>query len=196
MSPHRLKSKTTQLALLITGIVVVISTTCLVFASRLPENFFPESNSAINFGKVAKPWPLKDQLRPAAIWIDNTIRYQLDGLESEDEFAKLLPAGGSTIRFPGGSKVGDRNDVYTVALFHQLECLGVIRRDYARNRSTGLVSQHCLNYLRQSILCLADARLESVRAATPPNIVSLSGDYVCKDWSVVYKAAQKLQRAV
>lgn len=131
------------------------------------------------------------ELGSAVIWIDNTVRYQLYGEEAEEEYAMLVPPSGSTIRLPSTRGSGGE-DVYTVALFHQLECLGIIRREYANHASTKL-GEHCLNYLRESILCLADTRLESVRSALPPNIVSLAGDYQCKDWTAVYEAAAKQQ---
>jgi hypothetical protein len=47
------------------------------------------------------------------------------------------------------------------------------------------LATHCLNYLRQSLLCIADTRVESIRYSSPPHVVSLSGDYVCWDWEKV-----------
>jgi hypothetical protein len=140
----------------------------------------------------AGPWDL-GEVGHASIWIDNTIRYQLNYPESESEYSKLVPSGGPTIRIPADLDPVNEEGVYTVALFHQLQCLDVIRRDYVKNHSTEL-SQHCLNYIRQSLLCIADTRLEPVRAEKPPNVVILAGDYVCKDWSALYKAAEANQK--
>ena len=126
------------------------------------------------------------------IFIDNSVRYSVYYPDSAEEFARLIPDGGTTVRLPSETDA-DNEEVHTVALFHQLYCLGLIRADYAANQSTAL-SEHCMNYLRQVLLCAADTKLESVRAEHPPNIVTLAGDYECRDWSVVYKAAEANQR--
>lgn len=57
---------------------------------------------------------------------------------------------------------------------------------------TPLVS-HCLNYLRQRILCQPNLRLESVTNAN----ASSEKEYetVCRDWEAVYAAAEKNQIA-
>jgi len=151
----------------------------------------------------ARPWGVRGVDAPSMIWIDNTIRYQLNGLESEEEFARLVPSGGPIIKLPSPSlstdpstsrNEGEKNlETHTVALFHQLSCIGTIRADYASNRASAL-SEHCLNYLRQTILCLADTRLEPVRRDKPPNIVILAGDYECRDWTALYKAAEENQK--
>jgi len=149
----------------------------------------------------AKQWVVPGLDKPVSIWIDNTIRYQLSDPSSSSEFSKLVPSSGPTIKLPPfspstdspSSSEGDPDSqIHTVSLFHQLTCLGIIRSDYASNRSTSL-SQHCLNYLRQSVLCLADTRLEPVRRAKPPNVVILAGDYECKDWTALYEAAEMSQ---
>jgi hypothetical protein len=49
-------------------------------------------------------------------------------------------------------------------MFHQLDCLGIIAKQYAEHTPLTDLTRHCVNYLRQCILCLADNRLESVRA--------------------------------
>jgi len=175
--------------------VVLISLSLLGIMSHLYAN--PASASNVHSSLLerrAKQWVVPGLDKPVSIWIDNTIRYQLNDPSSSSEFTKLVPSSGPTINLPPSSPSSTRGnlDTHTISLFHQLSCLGIIRSDYASNRSTSL-SQHCLNYLRQSILCLADTRLEPVRRAKPPNVVILAGDYACKDWTAVYKAAEMAQ---
>lgn len=45
--------------------------------------------------------------------------------ESASNFAALLPSGGHLIH------LGEDRSPHTVAMFHQLECLGILRNAYA-----------------------------------------------------------------
>lgn len=101
------------------------------------------------------------------------------------EFQSLIPSDGHLVYSTDPSD--GSTQVFTPTMFHQLHCLDIIRRDYvARHASVG--SERCLNYLRQTILCQSDLRLESARASVSPHLVSFSGDYTCNDWSIVYEA--------
>jgi len=132
--------------------------------------------------------------RPVGMTMHNTARLQMNETQSSAEFLSLLPSGGHTVSVPldGPNGTGERVP-HTVALFHQLRCLEVLREDYAERRRETPLGRHCLNYLRQSILCLADSKLEP--AITPffdqPHTVEFRTDYVCKDWTAVYDAAEK-----
>lgn len=90
--------------------------------------------------------------------VEETTRYQLDTPDGIAEWASLIPPGGHLMRAWDGTEV----QTFTVAMFHQLRCLDIIRNDYVRQRRSPLL-KHCVNYLRQSILCLADNHLEHVR---------------------------------
>ncbi|KAI0318449.1 hypothetical protein OF83DRAFT_1056870 [Amylostereum chailletii] len=90
------------------------------------------------------------------------------------EFSKHFPSGEHIVR-------GKDGEEYTVAMLHQLRCLDIVRDAFVNGSGIGPLTRHCLNYLRQSILCLADTRLE-------PVIVSFSSDYVCSDWEALYDA--------
>ena len=82
-------------------------------------------------------------------------RYRLGTPEGVEEWSELLPRGGHLIRDMEESE----NMTYTLALFHQLRCLDILGQDYV-SQTVSPLRDHCLNYIRQSILCIADARLE------------------------------------
>lgn len=96
-------------------------------------------------------------------WPDETV-YSLD---SDADWESLLPKG------TGFTHAIDqqREDkiIFSVAMYHQLHCLGMLRRAHAYFRQGGLASEfigethvsHCFTYLRQSSLCAADMTLES-----------------------------------
>lgn len=108
-----------------------------------------------------------------AVWIDDTKHYQIRGSTADQEFDTLAPA----VDFESG-------EFSPVSMVHQLQCLQVIRKEYGEGTQTAL-AEHCMQYLRQSILCAADTRLESVRFSRPPHVVALPGEYECRDWTSI-----------
>ncbi|TCD68385.1 hypothetical protein EIP91_010894 [Steccherinum ochraceum] len=134
--------------------------------------------------------------KPVKFYIQNTARYDVDTPLGAEDFAGLFPSSGHAVRIPRPGKKGSEADTYTVALFHQLRCLEILRNDYYAMGQPNATSEfhrlhdHCIGYLRQSVLCLADTRLESVRSPLASTAVSFEGDYICRDWRKVYEAAE------
>ncbi|KAK0493285.1 hypothetical protein EDD18DRAFT_1179284 [Armillaria luteobubalina] len=122
-----------------------------------------------------------------------TVRYGMEGSESDEEFAKLLPSGGHIVHISPSNSVDDV-EAYTVTLFHQLKCLDIIRKEYGETHpSTPELTQHCLTYLHQSILCRPYLGLEVTK-----NVVATarkSREMVCRDWEAVYEEAERNQAA-
>lgn len=57
-------------------------------------------------------------------------------------------------------------------------------------------TQHCLNYVRQMLLCEAGTRLEPVFAAEENGkmglkVDGLGVDHVCRDWSLLHDAVNE-----
>ncbi|KZT28834.1 hypothetical protein NEOLEDRAFT_1086546 [Neolentinus lepideus HHB14362 ss-1] len=115
--------------------------------------------------------------------IEDTVHYQLNGPSAAEEYASMLPPGGHLVF------VGAAQHPHTVALFHQLHCLNIVREAYIHVDEPNSLARHCMNYLRQTILCLADTRLELVRRPSGNRVTSFSSDYICRNWTAVYEAA-------
>ncbi|THU81225.1 hypothetical protein K435DRAFT_694039, partial [Dendrothele bispora CBS 962.96] len=93
--------------------------------------------------------------------VENSVHYALDTKLGAAEWKSLLPPGNGTIYLNGS---GTRK-AFTISLFHQLRCLDTIREGIVsfRNGASGAggnpgdgsnrVLQHCMNYLRQMVLC-------------------------------------------
>jgi len=141
-------------------------------------------------------------VEPVALTVFNTVRYSLDTESGGEEFSQLLPTGGHVV-YIADRRVGKDHDdedfasgvkAYTVTLFHQLKCLDIIRQqlfnDAESNRSA-VMSRHCINYLRQTILCSPNLRLES---ATSPGTVTETYETVCRDWTTLYEEAERNYR--
>lgn len=104
------------------------------------------------------------------IYIENSVHYQLRTSLGAAEFAELIPPSGYLAHVK--AKDSEMEYSHTIAMFHQLRCLDIIREDYASESGIPApLREHCINYLRQSVLCLADVRLESVRSLLAPRSI-------------------------
>ncbi|KAK7001629.1 hypothetical protein R3P38DRAFT_3216502 [Favolaschia claudopus] len=83
--------------------------------------------------------------------------------------------------------LGANRRAFTVAYYHQWHCVHVLSLTFLRGEYKRLTNehvQHCLNYLRQSFLCLSDDSLE------PGDFMSahmnvFGGNVVCRNWEEV-----------
>ena len=120
--------------------------------------------------------------------VSDTTRYSLND-EGSVDFASLMPTGGHTVHISKPDSPSP--EIFTVALFHQLKCLEIYHREYLKPlpRQVTTELRGCLNYLRQSLLCHANTRLESIKNAE----VQASKQYetICRDWTKVYEAAER-----
>jgi len=82
-----------------------------------------------------------------------------------------------------------------VSMFHQLRCVNVVREQLVvpkRARHAEL-AQHCMNYLRQMILCRGDSFLEPYQYPSRISGVDSNPVRQCWDWEVVYRATEENQ---
>ncbi|KAF9479331.1 hypothetical protein BDN70DRAFT_984120 [Pholiota conissans] len=133
-------------------------------------------------------------------FIENTVHFGVDGDEAEWE--AMVPNKGMVY-------LEDPNDknlkLFTVSIFHQLRCLDIIRKGIvdleARHSRSPLDSEtsltalthHCVNYLRQMVLCRSDLDLDTVFGSPKPAVYS--DTYQCKDWEAIYRDVEKNQKA-
>ncbi|KAJ7573112.1 hypothetical protein C8J56DRAFT_805275, partial [Mycena floridula] len=103
--------------------------------------------------------------------------------------------------FPGDGLVYFDNKPFTLAMFHELRCLNIIRKaDVALVASetnetieaTDL-GYHCMNYMRQMVLCRGDLQLDQVWGKLNPNVYPER--HQCQDWTAVYLEVSKNQRS-
>ncbi|EPQ55667.1 hypothetical protein GLOTRDRAFT_40767, partial [Gloeophyllum trabeum ATCC 11539] len=130
---------------------------------------------------------------PVILRTSDTVHYPLDGPGCDDEFASLLPSGGHLVYINGDG----RTEPYTVTLFHQLRCLDIYRREYIADpppEKPSPLIRHCMNYLRQMVLCHPNMGLESVHR-TRGSVTSQPHDAVCNDWARIYEEAEQNWRA-
>lgn len=110
-------------------------------------------------GCAAKYLDTRENTPVRIVFDTSSSRYQLNTSVGAQEWANLMPSGGHLIRL----QESDATQTYSLALFHQLRCLDILREDYASGKPSPL-RKHCLNYIRQSVLCIADTHLEYSKA--------------------------------
>ncbi|KAK7688204.1 hypothetical protein QCA50_008574 [Cerrena zonata] len=113
------------------------------------------------------------------------------------EWNMTLPTGGTIVY------LGSQHRPFTVSMFHQLRCLNIIRTAILENhndssshhtKQTQSLVNHCMNYLRQMVLCRTDTTLESVRTTVGRGITVWDITHTCRDWTTVYEAAERNSR--
>ena len=85
---------------------------------------------------------------------------------------------------------------YTVAMIHQLRCLDILRENIVRDvdsEGPSELARHCLNYMKQSIMCRGDTHLEPMQYPNHHDPIDKEGIYECKDWGAVYHEVKRTQ---
>lgn len=123
--------------------------------------------------------------------IQNTIHYPLNESDADSQWNSMIPSNGGIIH------LGPNREPFMLSMFHQLRCLDIIRRAYIEGRETKTsASHHCLNYIRQMVLCRGDLRLERVVDPYGEHAVQFRDAYTCLDWTVVYTMVQKHEQSL
>ena len=138
----------------------------------------------------AQVWDLKD-IETVAMTPEESVHFRLDTHEGAIEWASALPRGKGVVFLP------ESQTPYRLSMFHQLECLDVVRaamhdrQEHPSGPSTSQKAHFCLNYLRQSIQCHADAHLEMVRSEYGGRaVLPYTTRTDCKDWERVWAEAE------
>ncbi|KAF9017606.1 hypothetical protein BDZ89DRAFT_1074701 [Hymenopellis radicata] len=155
--------------------------------SSLRRQFQLQHNAFLGTSPV---WDV-GEMHDALLNVENTVHYQLNGTAADAEWAALVPQNGGIVY------VGDERRPFMPSVFHQLRCLDIVRQTYVNPKSDpGMKkARHCMNYLRQMIMCRANLRLEPVVDPFGVHAVDPWGKLTCKDWRNVYSAFEENQEA-
>ncbi|KAI0739367.1 hypothetical protein C8Q80DRAFT_1075562, partial [Daedaleopsis nitida] len=117
--------------------------------------------------------------------LDNWTRYKLD---SPEPWKALFPGGGVV-------HLGAERTPYTVSMLHQLRCVDAIREQLTRTRGGCDIepTRHCLNYLRQTLMCRPDIYLDSYQYLHKVNPAEPFPTRKCKNWTLVYEIVKDNQ---
>ncbi|THU78141.1 hypothetical protein K435DRAFT_973658 [Dendrothele bispora CBS 962.96] len=115
--------------------------------------------------------------------IEESIHFALDNSSRADqEWSKSEPYGKGVVR-------DQENRPFLVSMFHELHCLHYLGAELgSKNKDHWPHTQHCLNMLRQWILCEADVTLEAGDFADKDFSSDRQGEtHMCRNWEVVYQ---------
>ncbi|KAJ6630984.1 hypothetical protein B0H10DRAFT_1980202 [Mycena sp. CBHHK59/15] len=120
---------------------------------------------------------------PVLMPLDNTVRYAINSVDGEAEWAAMTPGNGIIHLGSTGS--------------HSLRCISILRKEMQsmhtasseHNASDWALTQHCLNYMRQMLLCAADTIMDVVLGPTSHPLV-VPEIFTCKDWNLIYDAVR------
>ncbi|KAG1735271.1 uncharacterized protein EDB91DRAFT_1295469, partial [Suillus paluster] len=129
------------------------------------------------------PTELPLRLDTVALTFNSTERYSTSGTKAWLEWNSLdhFPRGHGFVR------LGPNGRAFGVSMFHQIHCLQMIRLALINGPDDH--SGHCLNFLRQAILCNADTTLDPLFVDPDGMMTGTDGlgvTHVCRDWTQVY----------
>ncbi|EJD06940.1 uncharacterized protein FOMMEDRAFT_76950, partial [Fomitiporia mediterranea MF3/22] len=125
-----------------------------------------------------KPLPVIDY-----VFTNNTANFPIHGPDAQDAWNRVYPNGFGFVR------LGPERRILCVSMFHQLHCIEKMRRaldDPDDPIATIPHLQHCMNYIRQMLLCGADLTLEPEVYEEGNDATGMGVMHTCHDWTAVY----------
>ena len=113
----------------------------------------------------------------------NVRHYGIAEPEADDEWNALTPNNGIIY-------LGLEKRPFSISMFHQLRCLDIIRKSIRDRASKGPsnLDNHCLNYLRQMILCSSPTEVDLFSGLNGQ--IPIYSMRTCNNWSAVYSEVQ------
>lgn len=118
---------------------------------------------------------------------DITARYNSTTPEALEEWMTIFPAGAGGYRLHALNS-SESNRAVFVAMYHEMHCVQTLANALVRNHKEEWPHlHHCLNYLRQIILCRPDLTLEPGKFDDDIFVgTSMGSVHVCRDWRIPY----------
>lgn len=118
-------------------------------------------------------------------------------------YAKWYHPDNTTTRLAPFFSWNSTRQMYTLRGFHQLTCVLALAEDHAHRVHTNTSSRwstrhvaHCLNTLRDAVMCMADATPMSFVNGFQMGWVSDEQAYMCRDWEALRAWANEPERGV
>ncbi|KAK0477367.1 hypothetical protein IW261DRAFT_1421075 [Armillaria novae-zelandiae] len=168
---------------------------CVSEAIHPKAKLLEEISQVQNYSYLGYDYPQNWNVRGLSnstvyVYVGNSEHYTLDTDLGISEWDRLVPPDGGILH------LGPDQRPFSISMFHQLRCLNIIRAGLMDSRGVvdAQLLRHCMNYLRQMMLCRADGQLQSVRRSTGGGATTWNQPRVCRDWRTVYEAADANSR--
>ncbi|KAH9852224.1 hypothetical protein C2E23DRAFT_190625 [Lenzites betulinus] len=162
----------------------------IAFVARISRIFQDVMPREVAYTWIGDDYPteLPLKLPPVALEFDGAAPAHFALLANDDWAAAFTPDFGFTTVGPA-----HLNRTFQLAMQHQMHCLDALRVALAMGGPADQLphSEHCLRYLRQSVLCYADTTLEeSAVAVHNGRLRHLSQQgygvvHRCRDWTAL-----------
>ncbi|KAI0056935.1 hypothetical protein BV25DRAFT_1478851 [Artomyces pyxidatus] len=169
-------------------ILTVFYTWLLVENTDLTVPFYSKTKNIAqySFEQDNFPFDLPFELGSAVeMAVEESVHYSLFGPGSTEEWMHHSPYG------YGVARLGPANRTFYLSMFHQIHCLDYFRDDLTRPGGRGIRwghTKHCMNVLREAILCHADLTLEPGDFATRAFTYDRQGAvHTCRNWNTVFE---------
>ena len=115
--------------------------------------------------------------------MEESVHYPPLGEPTEEEWLSIASPSYGYVR------LGPEDRTFVVSMYHVLHCLRMLNRAFSKlpGATVGHI-KHCLNYIRQGILCQPDLTLEPGNFEDRDfSVERIGGTHMCRDWEHVYK---------
>lgn len=143
---------------------------------------FRHGNSAYIGDDHPSTWNI-DLGDPIVMPFESSAHFNLTD-EGTIEWESLTPENGLIY-------LGKERRPFSISMFHQLRCLAIMRKriinlptHISPDAAPDPLIHHCINYIRQMVLCRSDVTLEQTYA--PPTAVKNNAQ-ICNNWERVYE---------
>ncbi|KAG9241670.1 hypothetical protein BJ878DRAFT_216452 [Calycina marina] len=184
----------------------IVSLVALIVCFAVPAAFLANKVYIMNLVQSDQPGPQPEGFFPifgkVSIAFTGGGGFTRNDSYGDQLWDTLVPLGAGYIRVPNprqlnlspSEPINDSGlgyaEKYQASVMHQLHCMGVLRH-YSRAYERGLQPpsgmylhvRHCIEYMRQAILCTADTTLEQANANGAFN--AQDAMHQCRDWSLV-----------
>ncbi|KAI5117956.1 hypothetical protein M0805_001618 [Coniferiporia weirii] len=169
------------LVLSLINLVIVVRRLAVFNGLRKAETYSYVGNNFPELLPLDRPLTLVD-----TVFTNSTADYPIQGPDAEAAWSCIYPNGFGFVR------LGTERRILCVSMFHQLHCVEKMRRalDNPDDPIATLPHlQHCMNYIRQMVLCGSDLTLEPEEHDPVSHKSEATGvgvTHTCRDWSVAY----------
>jgi len=183
-------TRLSRLSLTFLFCVLLVKTGGMLWLRRLVQSSVEPTYTYVG-EDYPRAWPIP-MAGPILMPLENTVRYETDSRESDQEWDALTPGNGII-------HLGEQSQPFSISMFHQLRCISILRKEMLSAQKTSVIkpdsqlNMHCLNYLRQMLFCAGDTVLDAVLGPTSHPLV-VPEFFSCKDWQLVYDAVERNQR--
>ncbi|KAI0056948.1 hypothetical protein BV25DRAFT_1842002 [Artomyces pyxidatus] len=182
------------LSFILLTLLLAVNLTCIAVVKTAVKK---DSNSETRVARTylgtdyPRTWDIGALAPVLAVSEPDTFHYPIHGPDADAQWAAAMPGQGFVY-------LGEQHRQFSFSMFHQLRCVDILRNELARvTENDGdatpptELSGHCLNYLRQMVLCRSDLALISVLGKPEPELYP--DTLQCADWRQVYAAVERNQ---